>query len=241
MRWYKKFFDKKYGKFILNNYNDSREKSKKIFQLLDIKEKDTIFDQCCGRGILSETIMKNGNRVIGIDYNRSYLAKIDKKLIKKTKSIFLKKNAFKYRVKNRVDIVINWHSSFGYGNNQENFNQLKNAYKSLKKGGVFLIDYLNSSKIIAHFEKKMVFKLDNSLSLVRFSKIEKNILYQQWFLYKNNLLLWEKESYIKLYTLKFFKNNLKKIGFEIINLYGNYDKSKYTKNSDRLIIICKKV
>jgi len=109
----------------------------------------------------------------------------------------------------------------------------------LKKKGVVVIDFINMKKALVKIKKKEIKKV-GAISF----QIEK--YFDNQFLYKKIEFTDNKKSYSFTEKVKIlYKNDFKKIfeknNLKLVDTFGNYNLSKFDNNSDRLIMIFKKL
>jgi len=254
MAWYKDFFEKWY----LDIYHSAQifkpSYIKKgvsfIKEILNLGKGVKILDLCCGQGRHLVPLAKMGYRMTGLDLSKKALALLEKELrSKKIKARIIRSDMRKIPFKNEFDAVINMFTSFGYlENDYENLRVLKAVNKALKPGGKFLIDVINRDWLIngdrlsRNFSSKHWDKRGNLLILEErnYDFKTKRQIVKIWILDKKGK--WHKTAYsLRLYSLSEMRNNLNKVGFKIIKVYGStVEKQKFTKNSHRLVILARK-
>ena len=142
---------------------------------------------------------------------------------------------------NYFDIAFNLFTSFGYFETEkEHINALKSFRKTLKSDGTFVIDYFNTQKIIknlTHQETKTIDGIEFHIKkFVSDGKIIKHINFE----HKSKSYAFEER--VQAFLLKDFESMLTKSGFVIAEKFGNHNLESFNEiNSDRLILVCKKV
>ena len=59
----------------------------------------------------------------------------------------------------QFNVIFNFFTSFGYVDHKYNYNTIENISKNLKKGGLFIIDFLNQKivrKNLVEYEEKIL-------------------------------------------------------------------------------------
>lgn len=240
--WCENFFDLEYGLKILHN-NTEIQQSHFFLETIFLKNKiKKIYDQCCGVGDISIYFLEKGYKCYGIDQSKDYIKYIHDKhgYLDHYKSA----DALEYVTPEKVDAVINWHTSFGYfKEDSKNIKMFQKAYDSLEKEGIFILDYINFDYVINNFleEFNQEYIFDNKkLLLSRKSKLEEEMLIQEWKLYDKEEIVWSNVGYTKIYFFEQLKLLLEKTGFIIQEVYGDSNFNIFNKNSKRCIIIAKK-
>jgi len=240
--WFQSWFNSKYYHQLYCN-RDETEAKNFIDALIDELQptyKSLMLDVGCGAGRHSKYLASKGYNVTGFDLAFSSIREA-----RKFESSSLQFRQHDMRIpfgKNRFDYVFNFFTSFGYFKNATENNQVvSNMSAALKPGGLLLIDYLNvqytEEHIIAVEEKEIdgVWYHINRWSDDRF-------IYKRIAIHDVQAArpLEYVEQVAKL-RLKDFKELFHSNGLQIVNLYGNYELSKYdSKTSKRLIIAARK-
>lgn len=242
MDWTNNYFDELYLKFFLENQkNEVTEAQVRIVENY-IKGK-LILDAGCGIGRHSILLSEKGYEIIGIDSSELYIEIAKKKAseLKLGNIEFIKKDMREPLGDSIFDGIINLWSSFGYFDDDTNYKIIQNFNNALKKGGKFIIDLENRDYIINHFvyetfkEKEGVFILERR----KFNPITSVISTHRIFLFKD-----QRKDYIRhlrIYTVTEISNILRNCKFQIDSILGDYDGSKFHQNSQRIIILARKL
>lgn len=253
--WYKSWFNTK-DYLDLYKHRDSHDALKivsLIFDNIELPKGSNVLDLACGAGRHSVLFAKKGLMVTGIDLS-AFLIKQAKIHLEKDYINFRDKLKFEIRdmrdIKhvNEFDLVVNLFSSFGYfRDDNENEKVIKSISKALKPRAYFVIDFLNSVRLI----NKLVpydIKRSGGKYIVQVRKILDGFVEKEILIFRNSggsseyPLLNHFNERIKLYSLEDFREMFSKSGLKIMHTFGNYDGSAFVKNSsERLIIFAQKV
>jgi len=138
---------------------------------------------------------------------------------------------------NSFDVVINLFSSFGYFEDEKDDKKvLKNVYRSLKKGGVFLIDTVGKEVLARRFQGSDWYEI-NDILILEEGKICKDWTWveSRWIMIKDGKKQETKISH-RLYSAKELTSLLKECGFGSVFVYGNLDGAPYDDKAKRLIL-----
>lgn len=245
--WYKDWFSSKFYLKLYKHRNDedARNLVNLIQRTIPIKKDDKVLDIACGAGRHSLELAKRGYNVTGIDLSKFLIAearKACKKAEEKPLNVhFLIKDMRHFNFKGKFDLAVNLFTSFGYfEDDKENFSVIGNASSSIKKGGWFVLDYINRDYLI-----------DNIVPYSR-NKIGNEVMHQRrsikddFVTKKIRIVSWKRElnfkEVLKLYTFSELEKAFKSFNLKIINKYGDYFGNPYNlKKSKRLIIFAKKL
>lgn len=242
MDWTNNYFDELYLKFFLENQNNETTEAqiKIVENYIDGK---LILDAGCGIGRHSILLAKKGYNIVGIDSSELYIEIAKKKALElKLENLeFIKKDMREPLGDSIFDGIINLWSSFGYFDDETNFKIILNFSNSLKKDGKFILDVENRDYIINHFihetfkEKENVFILERR----KFNAIKSVVSTHRIFLFKD-----QRKDYVRhlrIYTVTELSNILHNCKFHIDSILGDYDGSKFHQNSQRIIILARKL
>ena len=241
--WYKDWFN---NKLYLELYKHRDEAEAKdivnlIQRCIPLKTNSKVLDVCCGAGRNSLELARRGYQVTGFDLSKFLINEAKKNLqgtIEKSLKIrFLIKDMRKFHFNKKYDIAVNIFTSFGYfESDDENFKVIKNVSDSVRKGGYFVFDYLNSEYLKSNLvtESKDIV---NGKIVIQKRRIENNFVIKEIIIGKRKF-----SEILKLYSVTELKKILKNYRFIVKNVFGDYFGSRYfSRKSKRLIIIAQKI
>ncbi|WP_426668237.1 SAM-dependent methyltransferase [Mucilaginibacter sp. McL0603] len=238
--WFYDWFNSPYY-HLLYNKRDNAEAEYFVNNLcehLKPQSQAKLFDIACGRGRFSVYLNKHGYDVTGIDLsveNIRYARQFENDTLH-----FFAHDMRQLSYCNYFDMAFNLFTSFGYfKTDEEHIRTLINFNRALKPGGLLVIDYFNTGKVLDCLvpeEIKTIKGVDFHIQkAVSNNKIVKAIVFED----KNKSYTFK--EMVSAFTLNDFKRFFAQSGFEIIANFGNYSLEKFDSNySDRLIFICKK-
>lgn len=246
MNWMENFFGNKYLDTHLPLLTDNVNNADVNFMLdvLDIPEGAEILDVPCGFGRHSNLLSEKGYKVTGIDFKPEFIELAQKNSQEKNLNTnFIVGDMRKLDFDNKFDAVINFFTSFGYFDDNDNFETLKGMSKSLKIGGKIIIDMVNREWAINMTrENGLIWLLypDNKVFLAN-NKFD--ILKGRWI--SDQVIVEKGESFeqqqdVRLYSYTEYSFLLNIVGLKIIAAYGDIDKSQYNVKSRNMIIVAEK-
>ena len=154
------WFDTPYYKLLYRNRNEDEARLfiDNILKKINIEPNSKILDLACGTGRHSIYLSKKGFDVVGIDKSKKNI--ITAKENENKKLIFFQQEMTK-DINMRFNAIFNFFTSFGYVDHKYNYDTIENISKNLKKGGLFIIDFLNQKivrKNIVEYEEKNIEK-----------------------------------------------------------------------------------
>lgn len=238
VEWFQSWFDTKYY-HILYGHRDEVEADqfvREISNKLQITPDALILDLACGTGRHVETLSRIAGNVIGIDLSKNSILEARQRNLPNAE--FYVHDMRHTFWMNYFDGIVSFFTSFGYFKyHQENVKVLENVKHGLRRGGFFLLDYLNASVVKENLilEEKIQrgdiqFHITRTISQ---NFIEKTISFhadgRDWN-FQERVALYESEALIDMLT---------HCGFGSFQLFGNHALSIFDKkHASRCIIHC---
>lgn len=239
--WFADWFDTTYYHTLYKDRNDEEASLfiANLMNYLSIENKSRILDLACGRGRHSVMLNELGYHVVGVDLSPNSISHA-----KKNENDSLQFEVHDMREvleSGKFDAVFNLFTSFGYFDTIcDNECVIQSIHEILEKDGYLIIDFMNAVKVIDNMVAKesktvdgITFHLERTYDDLH---IFKHIRFEdkdEKFHYTERVQVLKEEHFVKLLN----DNN-----FEIIRTFGNFSLDSFDeKNSDRLIIIAKKI
>lgn len=238
--WFKEWFDTPFY-HILYKHRDDKEAQQFIDALdkqLEFAQKERILDLACGKGRHSVYLNSKGYRVVGVDLSENNIRYANQFANDRLK--FFEHDMREVFRPDSFDVILNLFTSFGYfKNDDENQLAIISAAKSLRHGGLLVLDYMNSEKAISELHD--------------YTKIEDGIVFNitktltDGFIHKHIKFDFENSSYhfvekVKALTISNFTTFFEAAQLSILHTWGDYQLSPFdNKTSTRLIIVAKKI
>ncbi len=241
--WFKDWFNSPYYHQLYFN-RDDREAADFIDKLISYLKPapgSTMLDVACGKGRHSIQLAGKGFDVTGIDLSED---SITEALKHETDRLHFYQHDMRlpFRI-NYFDNAFNFFTSFGYfKTRREHDNAIRTIAQSLKKNGLFVMDYLN----VHYAEDHLVHQSEQKVENVNFIITK---WYDETHFYKKIIVEDEALSEPLVYTEKVSKFSLGDLtemfayqGLQIQEVFGDYAFSNYeVRMSPRLILIAKKI
>ena len=250
--WYKSWFNRK-EYLELYKHRDRRDASKIVELIIsetNLRKGAEVLDMACGNGRHSILFARRGFSTIGIDLSRFLISEARKMLQKhrgKFNLAFKIQDMREMKWENRFDLAVNLFTSFGYfPARKDDIRVIRNIYRALKKGGYFVLDFINSIHIRNNLKTLDVKNINNSI-VIQVREIINNYVRKTILIAKNNPngntpFLEKFYEQIRLYSYDELKAMLEGNGLSILKIFGDYNGNKFSiSKSERLIIIAVKV
>ncbi|MCX7968299.1 MAG: methyltransferase domain-containing protein [Armatimonadetes bacterium] len=246
-QWYREFFDDLYLQVYqpFEKPEQVRHEVDFIVRALDLPKGAKVLDLCCGQGRHSLELARRGFQVVGVDLSEALLYAAKQRAEREGLTItFLQSDMRDIDFVNEFDAVINMFTSFGYLENEaEDGKVLEKVSQALKEGGKFLLDVMNRDWLVRNFQP-MGWRADDEGWFVLEERTFDHLsgrVETRWIFIARDGVRYERLSSIRLYTASELRTMLERAGLQVINLFGDYDGSTYTWDSQRLIIVATRV
>jgi len=122
-----------------------------VWRALGLKPGSRVLDVACGTGRHSVLLARRGAIVVGVDKTAEYLAEARRNARGLKNCLFARGDMRRLPFKGEFDAAINLWTSFGYFDKpSDDLKALKAVERSLKPGGLFLIDLIDFAWIKKH-------------------------------------------------------------------------------------------
>ena len=241
--WFESWFEsEEYLKVY--KHRDEREALQlveSIISITNIKNKSKILDLACGAGRHSIEFAKKGFLLTAVDLSENLLnnAKVNAQNAE-VDIDFIRADIRDFYIDDKFDLVLNLFTSFGYfESDEENFKVFKSAYDHLNENGFFIFDYFNKKYLEENLITNSSLRIEDG-EIIQKRRIEKGRVIKDIIIKKNGNEKYFKES-VKIYSLDEIKSKLELTKFNIKDIYGSFDRSKFDESlSNRIIIIAQK-
>jgi SAM-dependent methyltransferase len=180
--------------------------------------------------------------VTGVDRTASYLEEAQKRAEEEGLEIeFVQEDMRRFRRPEAFDATINYFTSFGYFEGEEEERQvLENVYTSLRPGGVLLLDMMGK-EILARVFSERDWREEAGMLI-----LEERTLAPDWSSLDNRWILLkdgerrEMTVTTRQYSATELSRLLKDAGFERVDVYGDLTGAPYDMAAKRLIAVAHK-
>jgi SAM-dependent methyltransferase len=241
MGWFKDWFDSPYYHILYKDRNNNEAEGfiDKLIVFLQPSLDAQFLDLGCGKGRHAVYLNKKGYSVIGVDLSPESIAFASQ--FENERLQFYVQDMRKMFCTNCFDYILNLFTSFGYFECERDDKATVNSvYKELKPGGIFVLDFMNTKKVLSNlvvFETKIIDDIEFSITkTIENGFIVKSIQFSD----KGKEYAFQER--VKILTLDDFEKYFSANNLKILHLKGNYQLEEFDVNtSDRLIIIAEKM
>lgn len=241
MEWFRAWFDSPYYHILYENRNEDEARFfiDNLLEYFSFDRRTKILDAGCGRGRHAVYLNRKGFDVTGFDLSPANFEH-NKQSESETLHFFVHdlRNNFS---ENQFDLVLNLFSSFGYfENEEENRMAILALSKSLRKGGLLIIDFMNAAHAKRNLVKTETVKIRNIVF-----NIERNV--EENFITKNILIDENGKPHtfmekVMTITRNDFEKYFMEAGLKLKSVFGSYNLEPFDADtSPRLIMIAEKI
>ncbi|GAC1438975.1 MAG: class I SAM-dependent methyltransferase [Sediminibacterium sp.] len=241
--WYKGWFNSDYY-HLLYQHRDEQEAMTFMQTLINYLEPvkgATMLDVACGRGRHSKALADMGFDATGIDLS---IASIEEAKAEEADNLHFYQHDMRlpFRI-NYFDYAFNFFTSFGYfRTRREHDNAIRTIAQSLRKNGIFVIDYLNVHYAEERLEKSFTATIEEVTFHITKWQDEDHFFKQIQITDTANKtprhLYTER---VAKFSLGDFTDMLAYQDMQVQEVFGDYQLGRYdVRKSPRMIIIAKK-
>ena len=242
--WYEASFGCEYlNLYAHRNLAEARANIGALMKLVPLGKDELLLDLCCGAGRHLLALYEVGfRRLVGLDLSAELLAVASESLAGMGGITLVRADMRYLPFKGCFSTVLSLFTSFGYfDEDQENRAVLTAVCQALRKGGVFVLDYLNREYVISHLvpsDEREVFGrrvhnirrlTDNGRRVEKVTTVMTETGAQRQFF----------ES-VRLYSLTEMQEMFRSEGFSNVNAYGSLAGQSFGPDSERLVLIAEK-
>lgn len=229
--------------YLLYSHRDPEEAKKfieNILNIISLPPKAEVWDMACGSGRHAIFFAQKKYNVTATDSSKLCIDVAEKTNYHPN----IKYGIHNYLHpihENRFDLVLNLFTSLGYTQKQNELEDIfSSAYKSLKKNGFFLIDFLNP-----YYVKKNLVPFEKIVKNDVVFNIKRNLWSDPPAVTKNIEVItgtknWSFNEWVRLYETNDFLQAAQN-KFEPVHQWGDYDLNSWDVDSPRNILLFSKI
>lgn len=238
--WYEDWFNSPYYEILYHHRDDSEAQGfiDRLLVWLQPKMGALILDLACGKGRFARYLARKGFHVTGLDLSINSITQA-REYEMENLAFFTHDMRLPYRI-NYFDCTFNFFTSFGYFDQErDDVRTLKSVTLGLKKGGVFVLDFFNSTYVKSHFQGSQQKTIQGitfeTNKYVQGNRIVKTIDFE------DQGKSWHFEESVRLFEFQDFERLFGQAGIQIETCFGNYHLDPFDESSSpRLILIARK-
>ncbi len=239
MEWYEAAFDSLYP--VIYDHRDIEEAAAVIESFGDFfAGREPVLDLACGSGRYLECLSKRGYQVYGLDLSHYLLRMCMDSWGHAGKVVQADMRRLPF-LGESMGAVINMFTSFGYfSRDTDNLLVFKEIFRILKRGGVFLFDFINARRIASSLLEESQ-RISGGYRIIEKRRIEGYGKYLVKDIQVTNLQSGQKanlEERLRLYAREELLIMFESVGLKVIDIFGDYDRNPFLEGvSERVIAV----
>jgi SAM-dependent methyltransferase len=232
MNWYETAFRKEYLDLYYRR-DDAAAKAEAAFaaSALGLRAGSRVLDVACGAGRHARALKALGHRPVGVDLSRDLRAEArDVPRVRADMRALPFAGAF--------DAATSFFTSFGYFGEEDNRAVLRTVADAIRAGGVFLLDFLNATAVVANLVPESEEVRNGRTYRIR-RRIEDGRVLKEVVVADEGLTMRYEES-VRLYLHNDLVSMLRAAGLNPVAGYGDFDGRDYTTDAPRCILVARK-
>jgi ubiquinone/menaquinone biosynthesis C-methylase UbiE len=146
----------------------SERQTELIWKLLEIEPGMDVLDLACGHGRIANRLAARGARVTGLDATPLFLERARADAEERGVEVeYLEGDMRELPWTERFDRVLNWFTAFGYFDDDENRQVLREMRRVLKPGGLVAIENNNVPELMRRWQSSNVVERGDDLAIDR--------------------------------------------------------------------------
>lgn len=242
--WYEKFFAGLYTDILARQFTpaQSAAQARLAKEALALRKRERVLDIPCGMGRLSIPLAEMGCEVTGVDLMPHYVSRA-RRAAKKAgvRARFVAGDMRKIAFDSEFDAVVNWFTSFGYFSDADNALFLRRAFAALRPGGKILLEVMNKSWLLSHWDSKRQKEVGNVkvANTSRFNRRTSRCI-DEWK-FSRTRGTEKMDIIIKVFDAASMRKVLREAGFRNVRFYGwdfmQTRLGRFTRHSKRMIAV----
>jgi SAM-dependent methyltransferase len=200
-----------------------------------------VLDLACGYGRHAIGLARRGYRMTGVDFHAGYLDAAARDAAAAGVAVrWTRADMRALPFERAFDAAYSYFTSFGYFSDAENERVLAGVARALKPGGRFLLDVLNRDGILTHPQQRAWNPLGDGSLLMEETSLDLRrslVLNRQIHIAPQSGAQITKESTLRAYTCAELEALCARHGLAVCEVWGGADRSEYTTESRRMILL----
>jgi 2-polyprenyl-3-methyl-5-hydroxy-6-metoxy-1,4-benzoquinol methylase len=242
--WFETIFDERYPELFGPVEGDAEKEVAEILDFLGLPAGAVVEDLGCGRGRHAVPLARKGFRVTGVDISENMLRlarsraereRVQVEWVKEDMRTFCRNGAF--------HLALSLFTSFGYFTDAENQQVLDNIGKSLKDGGMLLLDLRNAGKGLSRLED-MDMTVEVPAGSLRMSmRFDRRTMRAsaEHTLTRTDGIRISSAFDVRVYSMEELRQMIRKAGMEVKDFYGSLSGAPFTDDSTRMVALAVRI
>ncbi len=241
--WFETIFDERYPELFGPLERDPEEEVAQILSLLPLSEGAPVVDLGCGRGRHAIPLSRRGYRVTGVDLSDKMLRLARARAAREGISIEWVRGDMREFVRpGAFDACFSLFTSFGYFCDEENQKVLENVSRSLREGGILLLDLRNAQKGLSgeeDLETTMTVPAGELRLRVRFDHATGRARAEHELTRPDGIRICSAFD-VRIYSEAELEEMLRRAGMRVAAVHGSLDGAPFTRGAERMVVIARR-
>jgi SAM-dependent methyltransferase len=221
-----------------------------IEESLGMEKHAVVLDLACGSGDHTIEFALRGYNVVGFDYSKGQLGLAEQRMKQRTRAMtnpslpsFVQGDMRELEYEESFDGVFCWATSFGYFDEEKNLSVLQSVHRSLKQGGMFLLDVANRDYVARNTPGLVWFEGDRCVCMddTFLDFFTSRLRVKRTAMFEGGISR-ELDYSIRLYTLHELGKLLHEAGFKVLEVTGHpaHPGVFFGSESPRIIVLAER-
>jgi SAM-dependent methyltransferase len=211
---------------------------------LGVEKGAVVLDLACGAGQHAVELASRGYSVVGYDLSLAMLAQAaDEAQERAQKLNFLQGDMRDMAFEEMFDAVYCWGTSFGYFEEEKNFNVLQRIHRALRTGGMLMLDVINHDYVVCRQPSLVWFEGDGCVCMddMQVDSFTSRLRVKRTVMFEDGRTR-EVDYAIRLYALHELGKMLHEVGFKVLEVSGHpsHPGVFFGSESPRIIILAER-
>jgi len=244
--WPVAFFDDEYLRIYLHEFTPERTEQEVDFieTALAPAPGDAVLDLGCGSGRHAIRMAKRGYRVTGVDFNPRYLELAAAEARRAGVTVeWAARDMRALDFAGRFDHVYSFFTSFGYYAGEDNEGVLERIARALRPGGRLLLDVMNRDWLLARPQPRTWSQREDGALVMEEISLDlrtSRVTSRLTMIDPDKGAGPVKQFDLRAYTCGELTALLRRAGMRVREVWGGADRSEYSAESRRLILLAEK-
>lgn len=241
--WFETIFDERYPELFGPLEEDAEQEVEEILGLLPLRRGSAVEDLGCGRGRHAIPLARRGYRVTGVDLSEKMLSMArDRAGREGVRVEWVREDMRTFCRPGVFHLCLSLFTSFGYFRDEENQQVLDNVARSLRKGGVLLLDLRNAGKGLNRLEDWSETREVPSGKLRMSMRFDRNSgrAKARHVLTRRDGIRISSTFDVRVYSTTELSGMLRDAGMKEVDFYGSLSGAPFRDDSPRMVVVSRK-
>lgn len=240
--WFETIFDERYPELFGPLEEDAEQEVEEILGLLPLRRGSSVEDLGCGRGRHAIPLARRGYRVTGVDLSEKMLSMARDRADREGVSVeWVREDMRTFCRPRSFHLSLSLFTSFGYFRDEENQRVLDNVARSLRKGGVLLLDLRNAGKGLNRLEDWSETREVPSGKLRMSMRFDRNSgrAKARHVLTRRDGIRISSTFDVRIYSTAELSGMLRDAGMKNVEFYGSLSGAPFRDDSPRMVVVAR--